>query len=170
MKALTRNRPMPCGAIAKLHSLVRSNSAACLSFMTERASAIVLQRAKSLLDSWHTVIEQAKKDAAQRAYSPYDPDGKGFKPLLRTVLDPTVNIFEGFFESKAGEMHPGYVSVARRLPIEVRRSLTLGGLTVPKGEEASYADAFASMLRFLAALHQAGVAIIPGSIRTTSTQ
>lgn len=58
----------------------------------ERASAIVLQRAKSLLDSWHTVIEQAKKDAAQRAYSPYDPDGKGYKALLRTVLDPTENL------------------------------------------------------------------------------
>ena len=32
---------MPCGEIAKLHSLVRSNSAACLSFITARASASV---------------------------------------------------------------------------------------------------------------------------------
>ena len=40
-KALTRKRPMPCGATAKLHSLVRSNSAACLSFMIERVSASV---------------------------------------------------------------------------------------------------------------------------------
>src|SRR5688572_14148564 len=32
---------MPCGEIAKLHSFVRSNSAACLSFITARASAIV---------------------------------------------------------------------------------------------------------------------------------
>ena len=39
--ALQRKRPMPCGEIAKLHSLVRSNSAACLSFITARASAIV---------------------------------------------------------------------------------------------------------------------------------
>ena len=41
MKALTRKRPTPCGEIAKLHSLVRSNSAPCLSFMTARASASV---------------------------------------------------------------------------------------------------------------------------------
>ena len=82
---------------------------------------------------------------------------------MRTVLDPTINVFEGFFESKAGQMHPGYVAVAKRLPIEIRRSLTVGGLPVPNGEEAHYADAFASMLRFLAALHQAGVAIIPGT-------
>src|ERR1044071_6995246 len=35
-KALTRKRPMPTGAIAKLHSLVESNSLVCLSFMIER--------------------------------------------------------------------------------------------------------------------------------------
>src|ERR1700755_1506455 len=40
-KALTRKRPMPCGATAKLHSLVFSNSAACLSFMIERVRASV---------------------------------------------------------------------------------------------------------------------------------
>ena len=38
MKALTRKRPMPAGEMAKLHSLVRSNSATCLSLMMERAS------------------------------------------------------------------------------------------------------------------------------------
>jgi len=32
---------MPVGEMAKLHSLVRSNSAICLSLMTERASASV---------------------------------------------------------------------------------------------------------------------------------
>ena len=35
---------MPDGAIAKLHSLVASNSAACLSFMIERASSCVCDR------------------------------------------------------------------------------------------------------------------------------
>jgi len=40
-KALTRKRPTPCGLTAKLHSLVRSKSAACLSFITARASASV---------------------------------------------------------------------------------------------------------------------------------
>ena len=41
MNALHRKRPVPGGLIAKLHSLVRSNSAACLSFMIERASVSV---------------------------------------------------------------------------------------------------------------------------------
>ena len=40
-KALTRKRPIPVGATAKLHSRVLSNSAACLSFITARARAMV---------------------------------------------------------------------------------------------------------------------------------
>src|SRR5688572_10839644 len=41
MKALTRKRPMPPGLIAKLHSLVASNSCACLSFIIARVSSDV---------------------------------------------------------------------------------------------------------------------------------
>ena len=41
INALTRKRPTPGGLMAKLHSLVRSNSAACLSFMMARANASV---------------------------------------------------------------------------------------------------------------------------------
>lgn len=73
---------------AKLELLVKRAGLGLSNEEAERASAIVLQRAKSLLDSWHNIIEQAKKDAAQRAYSPYDPEGKGHKPLLRTALEP----------------------------------------------------------------------------------
>src|SRR5689334_21519306 len=40
-KAFTRKRPTPEGEMAKLHSLVASNSAACLSVMIERASSCV---------------------------------------------------------------------------------------------------------------------------------
>ena len=46
IKALARKRPMPAGEIAKLHSLVRSNSATCLSLMMERASDIVCAATK----------------------------------------------------------------------------------------------------------------------------
>ena len=50
-KALTRKRPMPAGAMAKLHSLVASNSAACLSFMIERASIAVCCGVSAWLDT-----------------------------------------------------------------------------------------------------------------------
>ena len=51
MKAFTRKRPMPAGLIAKLHSLVASNCAACLSFMTARASIAVCCEVRGCCDS-----------------------------------------------------------------------------------------------------------------------
>src|SRR6185437_6648825 len=50
-KALTRKRPMPGGAIAKLHSLLPSNSAACLSFITLRTSSIVCCGVSAVFDT-----------------------------------------------------------------------------------------------------------------------
>ncbi|HWS27786.1 MAG TPA: amidohydrolase family protein [Xanthomonadales bacterium] len=97
------------------------------------------------------------------------PEGERERRLIAdmaargTVLDPTINVFEGFFQSRQGEVDPGYVDVASRLPPQVRRSLLRGGLTPAAGDESQYAKAFASMLRFLAALHKAGVPIIPGT-------
>ncbi|NBD12654.1 DISARM system helicase DrmA [Corallococcus silvisoli] len=76
----------------KLESLAKRAGRGLPKEESERASGIVMQRARSLLDSWRNIIEQAKKDAAQRAYSPYDPEGKGLKPLLRTFLDATDNL------------------------------------------------------------------------------
>jgi hypothetical protein len=63
MKALTRKRPMPRG-MAKLHSLVRSNSAACLSFMTERASVsvwLLRQRLRAILGDLAVDLDGRRK-------------------------------------------------------------------------------------------------------------
>mgnify|MGYP002783561961 CR=1 FL=1 len=98
-----------------------------------------------------------------------DPVGPRERKLIeamaerRTVLDATVNIFEGMFEAQRGSVNPSYAAIANRLPPQVRRSLLLGGLTPTTGDEERYARAFASMLRFLGALHQAGVPIVPGT-------
>lgn len=80
-----------------------------------------------------------------------------------TVLDGTVGVFESFFEASPGKVQPGYERVAPRLPPLVQRGLKLGGLKAPAGQESRYQRAFASMLGFLGALHQAGVPIIPGT-------
>jgi len=50
-KALTRKRPIPAGLMAKLHSLVDSKSAACLSFMIARASSTVCVGVSGVLDT-----------------------------------------------------------------------------------------------------------------------
>ena len=54
-KALTRKRPMPAGEMAKLHSLVRSNSATCLSLMMERVSVSVCTALRGCADTLVTL-------------------------------------------------------------------------------------------------------------------
>ncbi|MBK9658065.1 MAG: amidohydrolase family protein [Rhodanobacteraceae bacterium] len=113
--------------------------------------------------------DMARFTAVGKHAAEIKPDGERERRFIatmaarHTVLDPTVNVFEGFFESKQGEVDPGYLAVADRLPPQVRRSLLRGGLTPVAGDEAQYAKAFPSMLRFLAALHKAGVPIVPGT-------
>src|SRR5690348_9742652 len=69
--ALTRKRPMPGGAIAKLHSFVDSNSAACLSFITLRTSSIVCCGDSIVFDTGailpSTLIAGGKPDVTKRS-------------------------------------------------------------------------------------------------------
>lgn len=98
-----------------------------------------------------------------------DPEGADERQFIaqlarrQTVIDPTLGIFEGMFESRSGTVAPGYGEVIDRLPPQVRRSLLLGGLTAPAGQAEQYAKAFPAMLKFLHALFEAGVPIIPGT-------
>jgi hypothetical protein len=54
----------------------------------ERVTGLLLQRSKNLIDSWQNVIAASAKEGGKRAYSRFDPEGKGYKSLLRVVLDP----------------------------------------------------------------------------------
>ena len=81
----------------------------------------------------------------------------------RTVLDPTMNVFEALFCGDPGAVTPGLESVAPRFPPQTSRGLLSGALAVPAGEEAAYRESFPAMLRLLKALHDAGVTIIPGT-------
>lgn len=103
---------------------------------SDRATDIVRTRARSLLDSWHTVIEQAKKDAAQRAYSPLDPGGKGYKPLLRTVLDPVDSAGQ---DERKFEAPLSMRDVESAVHLWIQRQ-PLGGYKAPKAAPAEVKD------------------------------
>ena len=81
----------------------------------------------------------------------------------RTVVDPTVNVFEGMFTARAGELTAGWQVVADRLPAQLRRGFLAGGLPVPEGMDARYRAAFAKSLEMLKLLHDAGVPLVPGT-------
>ncbi len=89
-----------------------------------------------------------------------------FVRLLRergTVIDPTVAIFEGMFTARKGTISPGFVAIAERLPPQVRRNLLTGGLPVPEGMDQRYRDSYATMLRLVKLLYDAGVPIVAGT-------
>lgn len=101
-----------------------------------------------------------------REFTPDKPEVREFINFLkkhRTVLDPTIGIFEGLFCGDPTAITPGLEDIVPRFPPQVRRGMRSGALEAPKDKEAAYREAFPAMLRLLKALHDAGVTIIPGT-------
>jgi imidazolonepropionase-like amidohydrolase len=101
-----------------------------------------------------------------REFTPDNPEVREFIAFLKqhhTVLDPTMDAFEGLFCGNPTVVMPGLEEIAPHFPPQVRRQLLSGALEVPKDKEAAYREAFPAMLRLLKALHDAGITIIPGT-------
>jgi len=91
---------------------------------------------------------------------------QAFLDLLRerkTVIDPTVSIFEEMFTSRKGTMSPGYASVADRLPPQVRRGFLAGGLPVPEAMDQRYRDSFRNVLAMVKTLYDNHIPIVAGT-------
>jgi imidazolonepropionase-like amidohydrolase len=101
-----------------------------------------------------------------REFTPDKPEVREFIEFLKrhhTVLDPTMNVFEGLFCGDPTKVMPGLEEVVPRFPAQIRRSMRSGALEVPKEKEAAYREAFPAMLNLLKALHDSGITIIPGT-------
>jgi cytosine/adenosine deaminase-related metal-dependent hydrolase len=97
---------------------------------------------------------------------PDNPQVQQFIAYLKahhTVLDPTMNIFEGMFCGDPAAVTPGLEQIAPRLPPQIRRGLLSEALVPPQGQEAAYRAAFPAMLKLLKGLYDAGITIIPGT-------
>ncbi|UCF40505.1 MAG: amidohydrolase family protein [Gemmatimonadota bacterium] len=79
------------------------------------------------------------------------------------VVDPTVAVFEGLLEGRAGAIAPNAAPIADRLPPVVRRGYLGGGLPVPDGMDARYDAAFDAMLNMVKVLYDAGVTLVAGT-------
>jgi hypothetical protein len=91
---------------------------------------------------------------------------RSFLDLLKqrkTVIDPTLNVFEDMFTGRPGEIGPGWQEVADRLPAQIRRSLLGGGLAVPEGKDRLYRDSYRAMLTMLKMLYDNGIPIVAGT-------
>lgn len=101
-----------------------------------------------------------------REFTPDKPAVREFIGFLKqhhTVLDPTMNIFEGLFCGDPSAITPGLEEIVPRFPAQVRRQMRSGALEVPADKAAAYREAFPAMLRLFKAVHDAGVTMIPGT-------
>jgi imidazolonepropionase-like amidohydrolase len=72
-------------------------------------------------------------------------------------------VFETLFTGRAGKIEPGYVSVADRLPPQVRRGFLTGGLPVPENSDQRYRQSFQAVLQFAKKLYDSGITIVAGT-------
>jgi imidazolonepropionase-like amidohydrolase len=99
-------------------------------------------------------------------FAPENPRVRTFIGFLlrhHTVLDPTMNVYEGLFSGAPAVVTPGLEDIAPRLPTQVRRRMLARVLPIPPGHEKQYQAALPAMQRLLKALYDAGVTIIPGT-------
>jgi imidazolonepropionase-like amidohydrolase len=97
---------------------------------------------------------------------PDSPQVKAFIDLLKehkTVLDPTLNVFEGMFTDRPGKLSAVFAPIASRVPAQIRRGFFYGGLDVPEGMDQRYQDSFRQMLKMTKTLYDAGVPIVAGT-------
>jgi imidazolonepropionase-like amidohydrolase len=101
-----------------------------------------------------------------REFTPDSPQVKEFIAFLKahhTVLDPTLDAFEGLFSGDPTAVEPGLAKLAPRFPPQIRRNLRSGALEVPADKKDAYAAAFPALLKMTKALHDAGIPTIPGT-------
>jgi imidazolonepropionase-like amidohydrolase len=80
-----------------------------------------------------------------------------------TKLDLTLSVFEDQYMAPPGQISPGFLPIASRLPAQVRRGLLTAGMTPPKGMEDTYKKSFAKMLDYTGLLYRSGLAIEDGT-------
>ncbi len=83
----------------------------------------------------------------------------------KTVVDPTIVIFEGFLTQDGGKPHPAYAPYMGVIsPVLERAAFTAGGYPVVEGlTRDDYRKSYAKMVALVGKLHKAGVPIVAGT-------
>jgi imidazolonepropionase-like amidohydrolase len=81
----------------------------------------------------------------------------------RTVIDPTLNVFERIYRGRKGVPYPGYEDAAGRVPPQTRLEFLAGGLPADAEKRALYGRSFVRMLELARLLRDAGVTLVAGS-------
>lgn len=94
------------------------------------------------------------------------PATRDFISLLvarKTVVDPTLVVFENMFTGWKGNLAPWMAPWVERLPPTAARDGRSGGRATTAEQRVTYTESFTRMKQMLKALHDAGVPIVPGT-------
>ena len=84
----------------------------------------------------------------------------------KTVIDPTLTVYEQSYVPDQGEVAPGYTPYLGVVPPQVERQFKAGGMVAPEGYDATRADmraSFEKMIETVRVLHEKGVPIVAGT-------
>jgi len=81
----------------------------------------------------------------------------------KTVIDPTLGIFESDFTDRPGQVAAGWAPILSRLPAQIQRAAMVGGLPAPGVKDQLYKDSFAALLRMTKRLYDSGVPLVAGT-------
>jgi len=81
----------------------------------------------------------------------------------KTVVDPTLGIFESDFTDRPGRIAAGWAPILSRLPAQIQRAAKVGGLPAPGVKDQLYKDSYAALLRMTKRLYDSGVPLVAGT-------
>ena len=111
-------------------------------------------------------IEPGKRGADLDLNSQPVNDFIALLKLHRTVIDPTMGVWESTYTARAGEVSKLDAPMFARMPVQVQRGIKAGGdaLTVPDAAtDKQYRASYANMVRMLKKLYDSGIQIVAGT-------
>ncbi len=84
----------------------------------------------------------------------------------RTVIDPTMGVWEETYLDRPGQIPVLEAPMFNRLPVQVQRGIKTGGNALPASDpvtDKQYRAAYANMLRMLKKLYDSGIQIVAGT-------
>jgi imidazolonepropionase-like amidohydrolase len=94
------------------------------------------------------------------------PQVTSFIQLLKEkqiVVDVTVGTFEDMFTGRPGQVAESWKPILTRLPIQVQRGATQGGLAAPGDKNQLYKASYTALLNMTRRLYDAGVPLVAGT-------
>jgi Amidohydrolase family len=86
----------------------------------------------------------------------------GYLRQKKTVIDPTLVVFEGTYVAAQGKVPAGEEWMVKRLPVQAQRGFLTGGLPL-EGKEDLYRRSYEKMVSIVKALSDAKVTVVAGT-------